>query len=356
MASLALGLSGCGLAASGGLFEPNSVVGGPCVRIEDFVGGTEDIVADPDGRSYYISATDWRRLAAGDRRAKGGVYRAWFVGEALKTELVSDPNLEDFHPHGLDLWTGVDETGKRVKRLFVVDHPQLGPPSRVVVFDVEPGAGTLTPAPGGVEGLHQANDVAAVGPATYYVTNDFRATHALGQLYESIFAPRVSNVVLVRNGAVVGPAAPAAFGNGVVAADRTVYVAESTRGVIRAYRREADDSLTLLDSYKAGPSPDNLILADGKLWYGGHNNGLKFLAHRKSGKNGSPSRIEVLDPAGGSSDRSAHRIVFRSPGGPAGGEAANATSVGVPVGDGRVLIGSIYEPRVQVCRTGDVRP
>jgi len=353
VAPLLLGLSGCGLLASGGLLENNKAVGS-CQTYE-LEGGPEDIAADPKGEYYFISATDWRGLRRSPQ-AKGVIYKAWFEGETLRLAAATGRMPANFHPHGIDLWVSPDG---RTRRLFAISRPGGGQSPRVEVFEVD-DKGALNHLPEETSpDLLSPNDLAAIDAHTYYVTNDQVATSDVGKLFENVFGSRSSYVSLVENGKV-RPVAKAAFGNGVAVAGDRVYVVESALGVIRVYRRGADNGLTLLDSYKAGPGPDNLTLVGNELWYGGHSNGLRFLAHALKETTGSPSRIEVLDVTADPRDRKAHRIVFRSPGGKKGDNAASgyadAASVGVPVGKDRVMVGAIFQHQVRVCQRGDARP
>lgn len=179
-------------------------------------------------------------LSTDDRRepSERGALYAYDLGAAERRPVDVTPELGfPFHPHGLGLWSGPD--GER--RLFVVNHG--GGEETVEIFAAE-GDGLRhlerVRESGGL--LHSGNDVAPVGPRSFYLTNFHGARSRGGRLAE-LLGLRARSTLLHYDGARWTRAAGAiALANGVaVTADgRWLFVAATRSGVIRPYRREGD--------------------------------------------------------------------------------------------------------------------
>ena len=347
----------CGLANSGGFFEPTPPAGAVCERIPDFAGGTEDIVPGLQKGWFYVSADprrDRRALAKENKpdRMRGEVHLLTFDTEtgkaAVRPATIGAP--EGFNPHGMSLWASEDPERRR---LFVINHPPQQAPSVVEIFKVERN-GDLTwlkTVPRHPK-IHRPNDIQAVGEHAFYISNDHASRR--GKRFgdrrpeenaEDLFAAPVSSVVFVDAAQQQVKAKTVARGlawaNGLAFSPKRneLYVTTTSGASLRVYRRMPDNTLKLQRFWPTGPGPDNLHLeADRRLWVASHNKALAVAAHGERPENLSPGRVEIMDPVTGRRTK-----VFETD-----GSELSAVSVAVPVGD-KVLLGSILTPAVAVC-------
>lgn len=348
VALAAVGLSGCGVYSMAGWTTPIENTGAQCEWVEAFSGGTEDIVVDPRGSGFYVSA-DPRR----EKMGQGGV---WLVrqgedGSWKPTDVTGEVPVP-MHPHGFDLWQSPD--GKD-HRLFVINH---GPPgegslttaaSRIEIFKILDDGRLEWLEGASYELLERPNALAAVGPRAFYAVNDHDSPRTARQQNpfaaenrETLSGRRGGSIVFVSDGQAKRAARGGlAFPAGVaVSKDGSrVFAGETSAGRISVYDRSPDNMLTLAFSRKTGPMPDNLTWTDQGVWYGAHSRLVRFLRHAVSPGVGSPGRVEVLDPVTGR-----RRLVLRE-----AGKNLSTLSDGVPFGD-KVIIGSIDQAKIGVCR------
>jgi len=309
------------------------------------VPGPEDIVIDHERGIAYVSAYDRRAVQAGGPGSdaiRGGIYVIDLNAPQADWVLypVTPAAPADFRPHGIDLHIGADG----VRRLFAVNHPAAGPET-VEIFDIAED-GMLSHAASVTDPLFiSLNDVVAVGPDSFYATNDHASKNGLHQL--------VSNVLLLRNTNVVyhdGAAARVAadrFGlaNGINAsADGTqVYVADLMSMSLHVFDRDsATGDLTGVDMARLGTGVDNIdVQPDGSLLIGAHPKLLDFIGHAGDPAALSPSqvvRVELGENGGGK----AGTIYLNL------GEEISGISVAAGYGD-LMLLGQVFEPEVLVC-------
>ncbi len=311
--------------------------GDRCERVEGVL-GAEDLVFDREARRVYLSSADFRGLAAG-KSVSGGIH-VWDLDGSDGPVKVQTDLEGPLNAHGLSLFRS--RSGK--VRLFVVNHPDRRT-STVEIFEVDgPTSLRHVVTVAGPE-MVSINDVAAVDERRFYATNDGSAPNdTLIRMAETFLRLPWSNVVWYDGEQLSVVAEGLIYGNGISLSQdrRTVFVTESTGHRVVAYARERDNGgLTRRADVQISTGLDNISIDPmGRLWIGAHPRMLDFLAHAADPAELSPSQVIVLDPRTNQVDE-----IFVDDGG-----LLSGSSVALPVGGGRVLIGSVFETHLLDCR------
>ena len=306
------------------------------------VPGPEDIAIDHERKLAYVSAYDRRAVmsgAPGSDAVRGGIYvidlSAPEADWALSPVTPSMP--EDFRPHGISLHVGADGA----RKLFAVSHPAKGG-DRVEIFDVA-ADGTLSHEESVESSLFVSlNDVVAVGPRSFYATNDHTTKSGLVRTLSDGLLLRNSNVVYFDGNAASVAADTLLYPNGInVSPDgQTVYVASALGMSMYVYERHAETgALTGADHVRLGTGVDNIdVQPDGTLLIGAHPKILDFVSHASDPAELSPSQVVRIEP----SQKKAGTIYLNL------GKEISGVSVAAGYGD-KMLLGQVFEPRVLVC-------
>ncbi len=303
-----------------------------CRRVDVFP-GTEDVTIDPEFNIGIVSADD-RRAAFAGNPVPGGIY-AFNVDQPELIVKISPEGLNDFHPHGLSLWRGPGE-----KRLFVINHASDG--EKVEIFILGPD-GMLTHSETiAFPEMHSPNDILAVGPRSFYATNDHKYDGGLMGTLEAYFALPFASVVYF-DGTKGGFAAKGlVYANGINQSPdgKTVYVSEFLKRRIDLFDRDPETgALTKRGQYSVNTNPDNIeIAADGGIWVAGHPRVFDFLRHVKKPDHPAPSHVLRVNARTGEG-----KEFFVDTTG-----KLNASSVGA-VWDKTLIVGSVFDTHVMVC-------
>ena len=305
------------------------------------IAGPEDIQIDETARRAFVSSLDRRALQSGEE-VRGAVFSV-NVDDPLDRSGWRDRTggiPADFEPLGLHFYEG-----EGVRRLFVVNGANNG----VELFDVTP-EGELTHLETFTERrLNSPNDVVAVGPRSFYVSNDLEPGRdsVLGKLH---FLGRASSgSVYFFNGIAWRLAAEGLrYANGVnVSPDGSrFYVAETSGGAVRIYdRNQETGTLTLASSVLIDAAPENInVDADGALWIAAMPKPLTLPAHSRDGSNRAPSQIWTYVDSPGATVEAAE--VYTNE-----GEAISAATSAAHL-DGKLLIGALMDERYLLCDLG----
>ncbi len=310
---------------------------GSCAPVTG-VAGPEDLQIDPALRRAFVSSLDRRAVSRGED-VRGAILSV-NIDDPLDMSGWRDRTNgvpEAFEPVGLHYYIG-----EGVRRLFVVNDAA----KTIELYDVI-GVGDLVHLETFAERrLTSPNDVVAVGPRSFYVTNDLEPGRSsfLGRLH---FLGQVgSGQVLYFNGTAWRVAAEGLrFANGVnVSIDGSrLYVAETAGGALKIYNRDRRNGALTLD--KTAPlaiAPDNInIDASGTLWIGGMQKPLAFLAHSRDPKNTAPSAIVRLKDQPGLSVEPDYVFSDR-------GERISAASAAASL-DSKLVVGAVLEERYLLC-------
>ncbi|WP_417496638.1 strictosidine synthase family protein [Maricaulis sp.] len=321
--------------ASGMMAELTPVTPGQCEALT-IAPGTEDITIDPASSRVFVS-TDDRRSGA-----RGGIYAFDLNAPGTLHEVTGDAPA-DFHPHGISLWTGADGA----QRLFVVNHRAgfgtAGGAHAIEIFDV--GADGLLSHVESIsyDELRSPNDVLAVGPRSFYATND-RAYHSgIMANLEAYFGLPLSSVSWFNGTDGDMVAHGIAYANGInISADGSeVYVSELLARRVRIYDRDAESGqLTANRAFGVPTAPDNIEIDErGDLWIGGHPRVFDFVAHAADASAMAPSHAVRLNPLTGETETAL--LVMDG--------SLNASSVAAER-NGVLLVGAVFDDHILVCR------
>jgi len=294
------------------------------------IDGPEDIEIDSARRRAFISSLDRR-----DATARGAIH-IFDLDDPLASDFWRDRTggvPEAFQPLGLDYFEDGD-----TRRLFVVN--EAGP--SVEVFDVEEN-GDLTHVETFAERrLTSPNNIAAVGPRAFYVTNDVRPGRdaRIAALY---FLMRVgSGEVFYVDGAVWRVAAEnLRFANGLAlspARDK-LYVAETAGKAVKVFARNPETgALTREKTIRLKASPDNInVDPEGAIWVGALPKPLIMPKLKTDHTAQAPSEVIRVAPDG------AAKTVWRDAGG-----LQSASTVAARLSN-KLLIGALYEQKFLFC-------
>jgi arylesterase / paraoxonase len=321
---------------------------GTCRRVPGAV-GAEDITIHPGSGIAYIASDDRRATVAG--RPVPGALFAYDLSDplAVPRNLTPSPDA-GFHPHGIGLWA---ERGGRTL-LFVVNHPGAslfgdnpvsGPPHTIEIFEHRSDGRLVHRRRIASEMLISPNDIAPVGEDRFYVTNDHGSAPGFEQKLEDYLRLARASVLYFDGERFTEVAGGLRFANGIAVSrdGERVYVATLTSFSVTVFAREATTGALSLDSeIDVDTGPDNIELdPEGGLWIGAHPKLLSFVSHAEDAGKLSPSQVLHLTP--GEQGSFTAKEVFLSRGDDLSGSSVAAWR------DGRLLIGSVFEPHFLDC-------
>ena len=303
---------------------------GSCTPVSGLA-GPEDIQIDHARGRAFVSSLDRR-----EDGARGAIH-IFDLADPLGAGGWRDRTNgapEEFEPHGLYFYSDEDH-----QRLFVVN----GVNNAVELFDVLEN-GDLEHLESFTERrLTSPNDVVAVGPNEFYVTNDVKSgRHHL--ISAALYLMRsAAGEVLYSNGTiwrVVAEDLRYANGVNVSPSGETLYVAETTGGAIRVYDRDASNAgLRLVRTIAVDGAPDNINVDDeGALWVGAPPKPLAGIRLGKDPEFTAPSQVVRI---AGDGDRAA--AIYRDT-----GEEISAATAAARSGS-TLLIGAQFEKKFLIC-------
>ncbi|MGH0170784.1 UNVERIFIED_CONTAM: hypothetical protein FKN15_002648 [Acipenser sinensis] len=163
--------------------------------------------------------------------------------------------------------------------LFVVNHPQFR--STVEIFRFVEEDYSLTHLKTVQhELLHNVNDIVALGPESFYATNDHYFTQHLLRSLETLFCLAWCNVVYYSPTEVKEVASGFYMANGInISPDKKyVYVSDVLDSAVHVMEMNQNYTLTPIKAIHLGTLIDNIEVdpETGDLWGGCHPNGWKF--------------------------------------------------------------------------------
>jgi len=322
-----------------------------CFKV-DVAPGAEDIQYDSETGLVFITA-DNRFVphhtpldqSSFEKLSSNGIYvvdvspeRIQDIGKARK---VSPEDLSGFRPHGLYFWNGEDGD----KRLFVVNHKtdDQGHIDEVIeIFQIGEG-GVLTHLESiSFPEMTNPNDVVAVGPRQFYVTNYLRHHAGENKIYAELFLPLAYSSVVYfdgEKGKLVADGLTGANGINISPDKKTLYVNEWTKRKVSIFHRNPDNTLEKKDEVSLPFLADNVhVEENGNLWFAGQPN-LFELFNVFLGKS------DVCGSAAVKMDAKTKKqeTVFASLEG-----ELNASSVASIAGN-KLLIGTVLDRHIMIC-------
>ncbi|KAI8489272.1 Serum paraoxonase/arylesterase 2 [Branchiostoma belcheri] len=219
---------------------------------------------------------------------------------AKKVNIVPASVEEDFMPHGLSVYE--DDSGE--VRLFVVNHAK-GQQDRVEIFRFDANSNSLHHIRSITHPLfYSLNDILAIGPESFYASNDKYSTGLYSRMAETWLLLPWSNVVYYTSGGeaiIVADGFVYANGISLSPEGKLVYVADFTNGVVNVYRRQDDNTLAFSRDISLHSSVHKIFVdpASGDLWIGAHPSAFQLAEHLKDASRPCGSQVlRVEDPAG----------------------------------------------------------
>ncbi|WP_168210714.1 strictosidine synthase family protein [Persicimonas caeni] len=312
---------------------------GECRKVEDIVGG-EDLQWHPDGEHVYVAAQDRRALGS-----PGHIYRLRPADpKAVPVDITPELDIP-FHPHGLHLYVGEDG----LERLFVVNHHNgMTAPHSIEVFDVTDDGSLEHVESITSEALVSPNDVVAVGPDQFYVTNDHGSSELWMHTIEDFLQLARGNVVFYDGEDFREVYGGTQYANGInVSPDGTeLYLAETIAKTIKIFKRDpATNDLERKHTVETNMGVDNIgVTPANTLWVAGHPNLLAFLSHAGDPESRSPSEVIRLERAG--PENWNVEEIYLDDGDPISGAAVGTAR------DDTLVIGPVFDPHLVVCEMG----
>lgn len=302
---------------------------GQCAPVSGIV-GPEDIKIDAGERRAFISSADRRAL-----ETRGAIH-VFDLGNPLAESGWRDRTMgapEVFRPLGIDYF---EEDGER--RLFVVNEANAS----IELFDVDANGDLAHIETFAERRLTSPNNVVAVGPRSFYVTNDVGPGRDSIVAKAHFLARTGSGQILYHDGVVWRMVAEGLrFANGIdVSPDgETLYAAETSGMAVRVYNRDiVTGALAPSRQITLHAAPDNLNADEaGDIWIAALPKPLDVPKLDANPEALAASEVIRLGPGG------SMQTVYRDT-----GEELSAATVGARLGD-KLLIGALYDKKFLIC-------
>lgn len=298
--------------------------------------GGEDAVALAGG--LLVSFDDRRGTARGSLR----LVRIDAVGRPATSGDLTGGKPAAFHPHGIGLWRGKDET-----ILMVVNHPKgwEGPSSTVETYRVAADGALAHLRTVRSPGHERLNDVLPVSATAFYATNETRATrdNRWRGIRDYLFKRGDGSLIFHDGRQTRDVATGFAFANSVErVGEDGLAVSDSIRGEIRWLTGDiAGGKPQARSTIDVGPGPDNLTDSGGGLLLGVRHDDLRrFKNYSDRSADTSPWSLFRIDLSNG---RTAALKVL----GYSKGNMLPAAAVAVPLGK-RVFLGTVFD-KATIC-------
>lgn len=304
--------------------------------------GPEDFEVDAGHDTVIVSATN-RRVPLAHADSHDGLY-ALKLSEPGAPAIKLEGTPTDFHPHGISLFHGPNGE----ETLLAINHRHNG--SQAVesfALTYDNGVPKLSPKSsvgGGL--LISPNDLAAVAPDRFYVSNDHVTKTAFGRFAEDYLLWPHADLLFFNGTSFRISVQQMLFPNGVyVTPDAArVYVTMSNERRLIAFSREPFfGSLTEIGSLSLPARPDNISAdAQGRLIIAARPSLMRDNQFRADLAKPSPSEIfrVTLDKAG---VPLSYDTIFAD-----GGGRIGAASIAAVIGN-RLLIGSPLDDKMVEC-------
>ncbi|XP_018416262.1 PREDICTED: serum paraoxonase/arylesterase 2-like [Nanorana parkeri] len=254
--------------------------------------GSEDIHVLPNGLAFISSGLKFPVLKSFAPDRPGEILLVDLNDDVLHPEplqLSEGIDASSFNPYGLSVY--IDERDGTVY-LFVVNHPMPDFKSFIEIFKFDEKQKALLHLKTIKHPLLQSlNDIVAVGPESFYATNDYYFESISLKFVEAFLGLSWANVVYYSPGDVQEVASGLYSGNGIAISNdkKFIYAADVTAHTINVYEKHANWSLTPVKAVDLGTCVDNLSVdpVTGDIWTGAHPNLWKLFFYRDEDPPGS---------------------------------------------------------------------
>ncbi|XP_063777477.1 serum paraoxonase/arylesterase 2-like isoform X1 [Pseudophryne corroboree] len=246
-----------------------------CQLLKGIEFGSEDIEISPNGLAFISSGMKHPSVKsfAPDRPAE--ILLVDLNDEELHPTPLSISkgfDISTFNPHGLSIY--IDEKDNAVY-LFVVNHPHHKTTIEIFKFVAEEN-GLVHQKTIKHRLLYSVNDIVAVGPESFYATNDYYFTDGNLKEMETLIGLTWTNVVYYSPGDVREVASGLYSGNGIAMSTnkKYIYAADLTGHTINVFEKHSNWSLSSVKVVDVDIIVDNLSVdpVTGDIWTAGHPN------------------------------------------------------------------------------------
>ncbi|XP_018416268.1 PREDICTED: serum paraoxonase/arylesterase 2-like [Nanorana parkeri] len=263
-----------------------------CHLVKGIDGGSEDIHVLPNGLAFISSGLKYPKIKSFAPDRPGEILLVDLNDDVLHPEplqLSEGIDASSFNPHGLSVY--IDESDGTVY-LFVVNHPMPDFKSFIEIFKFDEKQKTLLhlktikhPL------LKSVNDIVAVGPESFYATNDHYFDSASLRPLEGYLGLKWTNVVYYSPRDVREVTSGLYSANGIAISNdkKFIYAVDLTGHTINVYEKHANWSLTFIKAVDVDTSADNLSVdpVTGDIWTGAHPNLYKIFNYKDEDPPGS---------------------------------------------------------------------
>ncbi|KAJ8415782.1 hypothetical protein AAFF_G00403390 [Aldrovandia affinis] len=306
-----------------------------CRLIKGLEYGSEDVTILPNGQAIISTGLKWPGLPSYSDDP-GKIFVLDLEDERLKPvemRIARGFDIDSFNPHGISIYTDENDDSKN---LFVVNHPDGK--SQVEIFQfIEEENSIVHLKTVQHELLHSVNDIVAVGPESFYATNDHYFSNGVLKQLEMLLLQTWCTVVYYSPEEVKVVADAFYSGNGInISPDnKFIYVSDILDHTVHVLEIQENNNLTKVKSVAVGSLCDNVEVdpGTGDLWLGCHPNVWKLIMSDPQDPPGS----EVIQIQNIHSEKPIVTQVYADDGG-----VIQGSSVASPY-KGKLLIGSVYQ-------------
>lgn len=249
------------------------------------VPGPEALYLDrEDGILYFISNNPCEQYGV-----VGHIYYLQLDDSNQEAHAFALEHPKDFHPHGLSYFR--DKRGE--KYLFTNNHRKNGSHTVEIFKIVEENLLQHQITITGPE-LTSPNDLAAVGPKQFYVTNDGRAHDRGTRSIDTFLGRKTGNVLLYDGKKFIKVVDNLYFPNGIAFNSNTneLIVGETLSGRLIIYQWDEVGKIRNVDNFFIGSGIDNIHLDEqGQLLVAVHPNLLALSRHMNNVDKSSPAQV-----------------------------------------------------------------
>uniref|UniRef100_A0ABM5GNT2 Paraoxonase n=1 Tax=Pogona vitticeps TaxID=103695 RepID=A0ABM5GNT2_9SAUR len=252
-----------------------------CHLIKGIETGSEDIDILPNGLAFISTGLKYPGMQSFAPDKSGQILLMDLNEEnpqPVEMRISRGFDLASFNPHGISLYVDTDDT----VYLFVVNHPQHKTVVERFKF-MEDDNSLLHLNTIKHELLPSVNDIVALGPDSFYATNDRYFPEPPLHYLEMFLGLTWTNVVYYSPKEVKEVAAGFKFANGInISPDgKYVYVADVMDRNIHVFEKHENRSLSLLKVLQLETLVDNISVDPdtGDIWVGCHPNGMKLFRY-----------------------------------------------------------------------------
>ncbi|KAM6134495.1 serum paraoxonase/arylesterase 2 isoform 1-T3 [Pterocles gutturalis] len=250
-----------------------------CRLIKGIESGSEDIDILPNGLAFISSGLKYPGLKTLAPDKPGEIFLMDLNEDnprAVELRISRGFDLASFNPHGISTYLDKDDT----VYLFVVNHPHQKSTVELFKF-VEDDSSLVHLKTIRHQLLNSVNDIVAMGPDSFYATNDHYFSDFPLLFLEMFLGLTWTNVVYYSPKEVKEVAAGFYSANGInISPDRKyIYVADIFDHKVHVLEKHANWNLTHVKMLQLDTLVDNLSIDThtGDVWMGCHPNGMKLL-------------------------------------------------------------------------------